>query len=379
VISASRYAERLERARAAAAENGVAALLLGPGADLRYLTGYAAVLLERLTMLVLPADGQATLIAPALEAMAATESPAGAAGLVEIVGWNETDDPHRLAAELVERSSGSGRLLVDDRLWAMHVLALQRGLPARAFGLATEVLADLRMVKDAEEIDLLRQAAHAADRVIDQVAAGRLVGRTEAEVSREIGRRLTDEGHDTTEFAIVAAGPNAASPHHAAGDRRIGPGEAVVLDIGGLLGGYCSDTTRTIWVGGGDGGGEPEPEFVAVYDLVQRAQAEATEAVRPGVSCEEIDSVARRVIVAGGYGERFIHRVGHGIGLEAHEEPYLVAGSRRTLAEGVTFSIEPGIYLPGRFGVRIEDIVACSARGADVLNVSSRDLRVVAG
>jgi len=374
-------AARLAAARAGLAGRDASALLIGQGSDLRYLTGHSAHPMERLTMLVLPADGAAALVAPRLEAMAASASSAGAAGLVEVVPWDETDDPYAIVAgrlgTVTDRAAP--RLLVDPGLWAQHLLALQRALPRRVFGLATEVTRDLRIVKSPAEIAHLRDAAHAADRVIEQIARGRLVGRTEADVAREIGERLVAEGHEVAAFAIVASGPNSASPHHGASDRVIQAGEPIVLDIGGTLADYHSDTTRTIWVSGGDAGRGPDDEFRAIYDLVQRANADATAAVRPGVACEQLDEVARGVIRAGGYGEAFIHRLGHGIGLDGHEEPYLVADSGDSLSEGMAFSIEPGIYLQGRYGVRIEDIVVCAADGPDRLNESSRGLLVVDG
>jgi Xaa-Pro aminopeptidase len=382
-IPAERYADRIGRARETLGRRGAAALLIGTGADLRYLTGYVAMPLERLTMLALGVDRPATLVAPRLEAMAAAESPAAQAGLVEIVAWDETDDAHALVANRLgpqlDRTAMNARLLVSDTLWAMHVLALQRALPGRPFGLATEVTRELRMRKDAEEIALLRLAAHAADRVMTAIADGPLIGRTEAEVSAEIAERLREEGHDFGEFGIVASGPNAASPHHHPGDRRIAAGEPVVFDLGGPLGGYKSDTTRTVWVAGPDRASGPDEEFLRIYDLVKQANEAATKAVRPRAECADLDGVARDVITAGGYGEQFLHRTGHGIGLETHEEPYLVGGSADTLAEGVAFSIEPGIYLAGRYGVRIEDIVVCGPTGADVLNESTRELMVVAG
>jgi Xaa-Pro aminopeptidase len=378
---AVQFADRLDQARAGARAAGAGALLIGIGADLRYLTGYAAHPLERLTMLVLPRSGRASLVAPRLEAMAAAASPAGVAGLVEIVAWDETDDPHALVARLLADAGvdAGARLLVDPGLWAMHVLALQRALPGRDLGLATEVTRELRMVKSADEVESLRRAAHAADRVVTQIAAGRFVGRTEADVSAEVRERLIAEGHAAAPFAIVASGPNSASPHHAAGPRVIQPGDPIVLDIGGTRDGYASDTTRTLWVTGGDASQGPSPEFLAVFDLVRRANADATAAVRPGIACGELDAIARRVIAEGGYGEAFIHRLGHGIGLEGHEEPYLVAGNDEALRPGFAFSIEPGIYLAGRFGVRIEDIVVCAEDGPDVLNESPRDLLVVTG
>jgi Xaa-Pro aminopeptidase len=375
------FAARLSAARAGLGAHDAGALLIGQGSDLRYLTGHGAHPMERLTMLVLPASGEAALVAPRLEAMAASASPAGAAGLVEVVPWDETDDPYAMiAARVATASEGrSARLLVDPKLWARHLLALQRALPGRAFGLGTEVTRDLRIVKTPAEIEHLRAAAHAADRVIEQIARGRLVGRTEADVAREIGERLVAEGHQVAEFAIVASGPNSASPHHGASDRVIQPGEPIVLDIGGTLADYHSDTTRTIWVTGGGAERGPDDEFRTIYELVQRANADAIAAVRPGAAGEQLDEVARRVIREGGYGDAFIHRLGHGIGLDGHEDPYLVADSPDSLLEGMAFSIEPGIYLAGRYGVRIEDIVVCGADGPDVLDESTRDLLVVDG
>ena len=383
--AATGFADRLARAQEGLRGRGAAALLIGIGAELRYLTGYATHPLERLTMLVLPAAGGAALIVPRLEAMAAAASPAAVARLVEIVAWDETDDPYVLVAgRLAAAGAESGvdptaRLLVDPGLPALHLLALQRTLPGRALGLATEVTRGLRMAKGADEIELLRRAAHAADRVVAQIAAGRLVGRTEADVSAEVRERLVAEGHEAASFAIVASGPNSASPHHAAGERVIRAGDPIVLDIGGTLDGYGSDITRTLWVTGGAAGPAPSPEFLEIFALVRQAQAAATDAVRPGVGCGELDGIARAVIRDGGYGDAFIHRLGHGIGLEAHEEPYLVAGNDEPIQPGYAFSIEPGIYLEGRFGVRIEDIVVCGDDGPDVLNLAPRDLMVADG
>ena len=374
--------ERFERAREVLRATGAGALLLGLGADLRYLTGYTAHALERLTLLVVPREGPAALIAPRLEAMAAAASPAAATGLVRIEPWDETEDPYALVAARLERAAGaasSGRVLVDPALPARHLLGLQRTLPGRSFGLATEVMRELRITKAADEVELLRRAAHAADRVVGAIAAGSLVGRTEAEVSREVRDRLIDEGHDEASFAIVASGPNGASPHHGAGDRRLQAGDPIVLDIGGTIDGYGSDITRMLWISGPGGAAPPTPEFLEVFELVRAAQAAATAAVRPGVRAGALDEVARAVIRHGGFGEAFIHRLGHGIGLEAHEEPYLVAGNDEAIAVGHAFSIEPGIYLEGRFGVRLEDIVVCTAVGADVLNEAPHDLLVVGG
>lgn len=388
VIGPDRYGERLTAAARLTAGAGLEALLIGVGSDLRYLTGYPALALERLTMLVVPARGASFLIAPRLEVGAARACPAVAAGLIEVVTWDETEDA---VARLVERLSGClgltsssaiGRVAISDHLWAMFVLRLQAALPGASFELASAITRQLRMVKDPEELTLLRLAAEAADRVIAQVSRGPLVGRTEAEVSREIGDRLVDEGHELAEFAIVGSGPNSASPHHDASDRRIRAGEPIVLDIGGALDGYCSDTTRTIWVRGGDGAGRreaPDPDFALFYEVLRSAQAAATAAVRPGIACQDLDATARGIIEAAGYGPQFFHRLGHGIGLEAHEDPYLVAGNLEPLPAGSAFSIEPGIYFEGRFGARIEDIVVCGPEGPIVLNQSPTELQVVSG
>jgi len=376
-IPASRFAERMDAAREATRDRGAAALLIGVGPQLRWLTGYAAMPLERLTLLVLPVDGPPTLVVPRLERAPALASPAGQAGLAGIAAWDETDDPIGHVAAALPAGAAPGRFLLSDQLWATFTLRLQARLSEATFGLATEAIAELRAVKDADEIELLRQAGTAADRVVEAIAAGRLVGRSEAEVAHEVRDRLINEGHDEAAFAIVASGPNSASPHHEPSDRRIAAGDAIVLDIGGVRQGYCSDTTRTLWVTGESD--TVDLDFLARYAVLQRAQAAASAAVRPGVACEAIDAAARAIITKAGYGERFIHRTGHGIGLEVHEDPYIVAGNVQPLRVGHAFSIEPGIYVEGRDGARIEDIVVCGEDGADAMNRSSRDLYVVRG
>ncbi len=383
-IPPERYAERIQEAARLTAAAGLDALLIGVGADLRYLTGYAAMPLERLTMLAVPARGSAFLFVPRLEISSARACPAVAGGGLEVVTTDETEDAvGRLAARLGDELGRSGpairRVAVSDRLWALFLLRLQAALPEAAFELASTVTRQLRMRKDADEVALLRLAAEAADRVIGQVSHGRLIGRSEAELSREIRERLVTEGHELAEFAIVGSGPNSASPHHEPTERLIRAGEPVVLDIGGTLDGYTSDTTRTIWVGGGDPATGPDPDFVRLYTVLREAQAAASAAVRPGIACAELDATARSIITAAGYGPQFFHRLGHGIGLEAHEDPYLVEGNQEPLAPGYAFSVEPGIYVEGRFGARLEDIVVCGPTGPLVLNRSPLDLQVVDG
>jgi Xaa-Pro aminopeptidase len=374
VIPATRFAARLAAAAAAVGDAGLDAAFIGVGSDLRYLTGYAAMPLERLTLLVLRADREPTIIVPRLERGAAE---AGIRTPLEIRTWDETEDPHALAT--ADLSPGA-RIAVSDTLLAMHLVRLQAAVaPGAEWSLASGVLRDLRMVKDADEVTLLRLAAQAADRVVAHIAAGRLVGRTEADVAREVRERLIVEGHDEAHFAIVGSGPNSASPHHEASDRTIAAGEPIVLDIGGALGGYGSDITRVLWVTGGEAARGPDDRYRSLFDVLHHAQAAGTRAVRPGVACAAIDAACRAPIEAAGYGEAFFHRTGHGIGLEEHEDPYLVAGNDLPLRSGMAFSVEPGIYLPGVYGARIEDIVVCGDDGPIVLNQAPRDLYVVDG
>jgi Xaa-Pro aminopeptidase len=350
-------------------EMGVHVLLLSLGADLPWLTGYEAMPLERLTMLVVPRDSPATLVIPRLEAPRVDEEP----DVFAIRPWSEGDDPVAVVAGLVGTAGPRPDVAISDRTWATFVLALQAALPAANWRASSTVTGPLRAVKDEAEIETLAAASQAADRVAAQLLAGEipLIGRTEREVSQDLGRRLIAEGHQKVNFAIVGSGPNSASPHHEPGRRVIGAGEAVVCDFGGTMDGYCSDITRTVWTG------PPTAEQRDVYDILQRAQAAGVSAAESGVTCEAVDAAARQVIAEGGYGDAFIHRTGHGIGLEEHEDPYIVAGNDLALIPGHAFSVEPGIYLEGRFGARIEDIVVAGAGGPRALNQVSHDLTVV--
>lgn len=362
--------DRLGRAAALAADVGLGALLITPGADLRYLTGYVALPLERLTCLVVRATGDPVLVVPRLEEPAASAAPVGRLG-VDVVGWDETQDPYALVSSLIPDVPRVG---VDNQMWAEKVLRLRAAMPGCEQRLAGEVLTRLRMRKTPAEVEALRQAAEAIDRVHARMVEWLRAGRTEREVGGDIAEGILEEGHTTVDFVIVGSGPNGASPHHELSDRVIEAGDPVVVDIGGTTAaGYCSDCTRTYAVG------EPPEDFLAYYGLLQRAQAAAVDAVRPGVTCEAVDSAARQVIADGGYGERFIHRTGHGIGLQTHEDPYIVAGNDLPLEAGMTFSVEPGVYLPGRHGARIEDIVVCTSDGVESLNGAGRGLVVLSG
>ena len=384
-IPSARYTERIRAAQAIAKADGFAAILVGVGADMRYLAGYPAMPLERLTMLVIPADGEASLVAPRLEATPARKCPPAAAGDLPVVTWDETGDPHGMVASMVAGAAGASaagdgvRIAVSDDLPARHLLRLQARLPGARFLLGSPLIGRLRIVKDADEIALLTEAAHAADRVVAQIAGGRLVGRTEADVAREVRDRLLAEGHDEAHFAIVGSGPNSSSPHHEASERVIQAGEPIVLDIGGTISGYGSDITRTLWVTGGDPERGPDEGFRHLFGVLHAAQAAATKAAAPGVTPEAVDATARRIIDGEGYAEAFFHRTGHGIGLEGHEDPYIVEGNADPLREGMAFSIEPGIYLVGEYGARIEDIVVCGPSGPIPLNEAARELYVVDG
>ena len=345
------------------------ALLISPGADLRYLTGYEALPLERLTCLVLPAGGDPLMVVPALEKPAAEASPLGGLGL-DIVPWAETDDPYALVASRL--SSGPGTVGLDNHMWAEKVLNFRRVLPGAEQVLAGQVLAGLRMRKTAAEVESLRAAGAAIDAVHRRVPEWLRPGRTEREVGKDIADAILAAGHAGVDFVIVGSGPNGASPHHELSDRVIQAGDQVVVDIGGAMpDGYCSDSTRNYSLG------EPPAEYAEYFAVLLAAQKAQCEAVRPGITAEELDAVGRDLIASAGYGETFIHRTGHGIGLETHEEPYIVSGSALALEPGMAFSIEPGIYLAGKHGARIEDIAVCTAEGGERLNLTTRELVVV--
>jgi len=362
------YADRLQRAAAEAASRGIGALLVTPSADYEYLLGYRAPALERLTCLILPADGSPTLVMPRLELELARHSMGALADGLELVPWGEADDPFRIVSG---RLVGALRIGLQDQMWSRFVLKLRALLDPAELVDASPAIGAVRRVKGPEEVERLRGAGAAADEAMRGITAERLTGRTEAEVSRRITALLVEAGHQRADFSIVASGPNSASPHHEAGERVIEAGDALVLDIGGTRAGYCSDTTRTFFVG------EPAPDFAAMYEVLRLAQAAACAAVAPGVPARDIDRAARRIIDEAGYGDAFVHRTGHGIGMETHEDPYIVESNEEPLVAGNAFSVEPGIYLSGQWGARIEDILVCTETGSERLNLTSTELLLV--
>jgi Xaa-Pro aminopeptidase len=362
------YARRLHAAAASAREAGLPGLVITPGYDLRYLVGSRAQTFERLTALVLPADGDPVVVAPRLELAALNQSAVTELGLA-VRDWVDGDDPYRLVADAL--GGAPARIAVTDSMPALHLLPLA-GVLGEVPVLATDVLRTLRMVKDPAEIDALRKAGAAIDRVHERVPGFLVAGRTEADVAADIAEAIVAEGHSEAAFIIVGSGPHGADPHHECSDRELRPGDVVVVDIGGPYEpGYNSDSTRTYVLG------EPDPEVARRYAVLQRAQQAAVDAVRPGVTAEQIDAAARDVLAAEGLAEWFVHRTGHGIGLSVHEEPYIVAGNDLPLKAGMAFSVEPGIYFPGEWGARIEDIVIVTEDGAEPVNNRPHDLVVV--
>ena len=360
-------ATRLARAQAAVREAGLDALLIGPSADLRYLVGYDALALERLTLLVIPAEGEAELVVPALEEPAAAAS--GAADLVGLRPWSEDEDPIAAVTQVLRRHGSPEGIAVSDQLFTVFTLRLQDALPGVGFRPSGEVMRQLRIVKEPSEIAALHAVGAAIDGVHAQVPSLLAPGRSEAEVARDIQELIRAE-HDEVAFVIVASGPNGASPHHAVGDRVLQRGDAVVVDIGGIKDGYYSDMTRNYAV-------EVLPDgYAELHAVLEEAQERAVAAVAPGVPAADIDAAARRTIEGAGYGDRFMHRTGHGIGIEVHEEPYIVGSNTAPVTAGMAFSIEPGIYVPGRYGARIEDIVVVTDDGAARVNHRPREVLV---
>jgi Xaa-Pro dipeptidase len=360
---------RLDRAREAAGTAGVDAMLMAPGSDLRYLIGGSGTSFERLTCLVLRTGAPPVLVVPKLEAPGYAAVPTDELG-VEIATWVDDEDPYGMVAALV---GGAARVALGDVMPALHVLGLRRALPAADQVLAGPIVRELRMRKDATEVDALRRAGAAIDRVHARMADFVRAGRTEAQAGADIAAAIVEEGHAVAEFVIVGSGPNGASPHHALSDRVLEAGDVVVVDIGGPIEeGYCSDSTRTYVLG------EPRDADVArTYAVLQAAQQAAVDAVRPGVAAQDVDAAARSIIADAGFGEYFIHRTGHGIGLDVHEDPYIVAGNTLPLEPGMAFSVEPGIYQPGRWGARIEDIVVVTGDGVEPLNRRPHELTVL--
>ena len=368
------FADRLGRLAEQAGVSGADVILITPGPDLEYFIGHSVGSHERLTCLVVPAGGEPSLLVPTLERPGWAGTPVEDLGIA-ISTWTDGQDPYRALADLLP--AGCRVLAVDYHMPAVHALNAQAIVPGSELTLAGGAIAELRMRKAPDEVEQLAEAGAAIDRVQRRIREWLTAGRTENEVAADIAKAIVDEGHARPDFVIVGSGPNGASPHHEASDRVIEPGDVVVIDIGGPMpSGYFSDCTRT-YVVAPDGGRTIAPKIEEVYGVVRRAQEAGVAAVRPGVTAESIDQAARSVIEQAGYGEYFITRTGHGIGLEVHEHPYMVSGNTTALEPGMAFSVEPGIYLPGEFGVRIEDIVVVGESGPVLMNTAPTTLTIV--
>jgi Xaa-Pro aminopeptidase len=358
---------RMERAAGQAADAGLTGVLVAPGPDLIYFVGYMPIAVtERITMLAIQAGREPALIVPILERPDAEAAPG--ASVVALSDWTDGSDPYEATAKLLDPK---GRYAISDSAWALQLLGLQEQLPGSSYVSMTAALPMLRAIKDADEIERLAAAGAAADASFEGIVKVQFAGRRETEVGADLAGLLREHGHSQVDFTVVGSGPNGANPHHELGERLIEDGDMVVLDFGGIKDGYGSDTTRSVHVG------EPTDEEREVFEIVRHAQQAGFEAVRPGIACQEIDRAARKVITDAGYGEYFIHRVGHGIGLTTHEPPYMVEGEMHPIEPGMCFSIEPGIYLPDRFGVRIEDIIVATEDGGRRLNNTSHEMRIV--
>jgi Xaa-Pro aminopeptidase len=365
-IPSAVYRERIERAQAEMKRQGIDLLLIGPSSDLKYLTGYDAHLSERLNLLIVRPSGKPALVVPVLEAPLARS----AAEFVDIHEWQETESPSELVASLVGDVSGQS-IGVSDQLWSTFLLRLQSAMPGADWISGQAVMRPLRVTKDEKEIELLAEVSRRTDEAWHEfIEGGAISGLSETSAMERLAGLMAKRGLRSA-FGICASGPNSASPHHHTGDRIIQTGDVVIFDWGGTLEGYHSDVTRTVFVG------QPTDEFRKVYDIVKRANQATLDAVKPGVPCEDLDKVARDLITKEGDGEAFLHRVGHGLGMDVHEDPYLVGGNTTPLAPGMVFSDEPGIYLEGKFGVRIEDSVVCTETGGRRLNEASRELTVM--
>ena len=351
-------------------ETGAAGAILFPSPNLYYLGGFEETPSERHLLLFVPSEGDPAFVAPALYAEQLREET----WVADVRTYTDSEDPETLVEDVAtDLEMDEGELLVDPTMWARFTQSLRETLPDATWDLADEVLAPLRVRKDDAELDALRRAGAAADAAMDDVRGlgADAVGMTERELADYVADRLAAHGGTGVSFEVITgSGPNGAKPHHTHGDREIEAGDPVVCDFGTRVDGYPSDQTRTVVFAG-----DPPADFEDVHDVVREAQEAAVEAVEPGVKAGEVDAAARSVIEDAGYGEEFVHRTGHGVGLEVHEEPYIVADNDRELEEGMVFSIEPGVYLPGEFGVRIEDLVAVTADGCERLNDSDHGWR----
>jgi Xaa-Pro aminopeptidase len=363
------YRKRVKTAQQELARMDQELMVLFPSSNMRYLSGFYDEPGERMLFLIVPSHGKSTFLVPELyEQQVRQVSP-----FIHVRAWKDSEDPRALLEEsLTTGARKPTRVLVDDGMWASFYLMLQSVLPDAQFSLVSRLMRTLRMMKSGEEIGLLRKAGSIADRAFEALIGTSIEGMSEISLAAWIEEAMRENGAEGIAFeTLVSSGPNSALPHHRAGGRKIRRGDVVVLDYGCRVGGFCSDITRTVVCG------KPSKEVQDVYRIVKEAQETAVKGILPGTEAQAIDRLARGVIEKSGYGAHFIHRTGHGIGIDVHEEPYLVEGNPLLLQEGMSFSVEPGIYLQGKFGIRIEDIVVITGKKADRINKSTHELQVL--
>jgi Xaa-Pro dipeptidase len=348
-------------------EKGIGAQFVAAVPNFAYLLGVRPLALERLTLLSIPQTGKPRLIVPKLSAMEFEPF----ASFLEVHSWADGEDPLALVQEEANRLPQNQPIALDHGVSARVVLALNRQLPQLGLYVSEEAISALRSLKDAEETRLMLEIGAIADLALKEAIGVCRVGNTEMDIAATLITTLLHYGAEADPaMPIVASGPNGAEPHHSTGNRRLVRGDSVVIDFGARRNNYYSDMTRTVHIG------SPDPEFLTVYEVVRAAQAKALAMVRPGVQLGKLDAAARDHITQAGYGPYFTHRLGHGLGVDVHEEPYLYSSNNEPVRVGMCFSIEPGIYLPGRFGVRIEDCVVVQENGPLVLTHFSKDLIV---
>jgi Xaa-Pro dipeptidase len=351
---------------------GIDVLAVVPGANMRYLAGLEIHMNERIAVAFFPADGNGTpaMVLPTLET---PRAQAQARFPITFYSWDDADGPAGALSSCVAELGLAGQR-IGVEYTAMRVLEL-RAIEAAAPGAqaldATPMIAELRMVKDDQELAAMRRAVAVVEAALGAAVAQIRAGMTERELATIWEREMRARGGEPSFGTIIASGPNAANPHHSNSDRAFQPGDFIIMDGGVWNDGYSSDITRTIALG------QPDQQARAIYELVQAANAAGRLFARPEATGEEIDQAARNVIADGGFGQYFIHRTGHGLGLEVHEPPYIVAGSLEPLAPGTTFTIEPGVYVEGVCGVRIEDDVVITTEGAESLTSFERNLIIV--
>jgi Xaa-Pro aminopeptidase len=363
MVSTNELAQRIKNIQNSLKNVEDSILLVTPGPNLRYLTNYKAKNLERLTCLAITRDKKPSLIVPELEKLAALDSGLNE-DAIELITWREGTNPYDLFS-----SEQYKNVYLDEKMTADKVLGFQNIYRNSNFINAKTLLNPLRSIKSDYEIDQLKHVGKMIDLVHEQVPSIIKPGLSELEVAKIIGNQILDVGHDSVDFVIVASGHNSASPHHEPSQKVIEAGDVVVVDIGGTSpSGYCSDSTRTYSVG------KSPREFEKYFQILKQAQEASCQATSDDLTGNQLDSVAREILVENGLGRYFTHRTGHGIGLETHEEPYIVETNNTKIVAGNAFSIEPGFYIENKFGARIEDILVKTVNGFVRCNETTREL-----